>query len=118
MELFSQSTTSGLVGFSDANFAGDQDRHSVGGYMNVMIKIDNRPALHLINNPGYYVRLKHVDICHKFVMEANKYKVVQVDWCSTDQMYADALTKPLGGPQLDLFRKNVMGNHFLAHLDR
>jgi hypothetical protein len=162
----------GLVGFSDANFAGDQDRHSVGGYIfmlngnpiswasrrqktvslsteeaelnaaseatreaislkslctelgvlspkqNVMIKIDNRPALHVINNPGYYGRLKHVDICHKFVMEANQNKVVQVDWCSTDQMYADALTKPLGGPQLDLFRKNVMGNQFLAHLDR
>ena len=113
---------SGLIGYSDANFAGDQDRHSIGGYMfmldgcpiswasrrqktvsvsteeaelnaaseatregialkslcselgvigekdDVVIKIDNKPAYDALINPGYYGRLKHVDICHKFVM--------------------------------------------------
>src|SRR5512141_766207 len=77
---------------------------------NVVIKIDNKPAFDAILNPGYYGRLKHVDICHKFVMEANQNGLVKVEWCQKHMMVADPLTKPLGGPQLDFFRSNVMGN--------
>ena len=82
----------------------------IGEKDNVVIKIDNKPAFDAIINPGYYGRLKHVDICHKFVMEANQNGLVKVEWCPTHQMVADLLTKPLGGPQLDFFRISLMGN--------
>ena len=157
-----------VVGYSDSNFASDQDRHSVGAYLFTMdgnaiswaarriknlcisteeaeltaaseatreaialrsmciqigilntnqpivLNIDNSPAVAAINNPGYYGRLKHLDIGQKFCMEAHKNGVIKVEWCSTTKMLADALTKPLSGPQLDNFKTRVMKSNYCA----
>ena len=151
-----------LVGYSDANFAMDQDRHSIGAYcfllnggiiswsshrikhvclsteeaeltaageaarelialrsilvqLGVVNKsvviplfVDNKPAVTVATNPGYYNRLKHVDIQNKFICEASEKGLLKVLWCEGSGMVADALTKPLNGPMLDSFRKTVM----------
>jgi hypothetical protein len=155
-----------VVGFSDANFASDEDRHSVGAYLfmldgnviawtarrmktvcisteeaeltaaseaareaialrsmcvqigvmganqPIVLNVDNSPAVTAIQNPGYYGRLKHLDISQKFCMEAHKNGVIKVQWCSTTDMLADALTKPLSGPQLDMFKAKVMKSKY------
>ena len=74
----------------------------------ITLYCDNSPAVTAINNPGYYGRLKHLDVNHKFAMEANKSGIVKVKWISTSDMFADALTKPLPACQLDKFKKVVM----------
>jgi len=74
----------------------------------ITLYCDNNPAVTAINNPGYYGRLKHLDVNHKFAMEANKFGIVKVKWISTSDMFADALTKPLPACQLDKFKKVVM----------
>jgi hypothetical protein len=151
-----------LVGYSDANFANDEDRHSVGAYCytvnggmvswashrikhvclsteeaeltaageaareglalrSILVQIgvlddsepvtlfvDNKAAVTVATNPGYYNRLKHVEIQNKFICEAVANGKINVQWCEGDFMLADALTKPLGGPMLERFRKKVL----------
>jgi hypothetical protein len=60
------------------------------------------------SNPGYYGRLKHLDIQQKFVMEAQQQHIVSVKWCGTDTMLADSLTKPSNGKRLEQFYNTVM----------
>jgi hypothetical protein len=75
----------------------------------VTLYVDNSPAVTAIQNPGYYGRLKHLDIQQKFVMEAQQQHIVSVKWCGTDVMLADSLTKPTNGKKLTDFSQTVMG---------
>ena len=77
------------------------------GSIPVTLFLDNKPAIAVATNPGYYNRLKHVDIQNKFLCEAQASGLLAVRWCQGSDMLADALTKPLGGPLLDQFRKRV-----------
>jgi hypothetical protein len=151
-------------GWSDANFANEEDRHSTGAYLfclngniiswqsrrqktvsvstveaeltaaseaareakalrgilvqcglmaagdKIVLWVDNSPAVAAIGNPGYYGRLKHLDVQQKFVMEANKVGDINVKWCSTADMLADCLTKPSSGKQLAKFYYGVMNS--------
>ena len=74
----------------------------------VILFIDNEPAVKAINNPGYYGRLKHLDISQKYVMEASKEGLLKVQWCSGSDMLADPLTKPVAAPAIEAFRRVVM----------
>jgi hypothetical protein len=74
----------------------------------IVMHVDNSPAVTAIQNPGYYGRLKHLDIHHKFVIEAHQQHLVDVQWCGADSMLADSLTKPVSGKKLDEFHKSVM----------
>jgi hypothetical protein len=74
----------------------------------ITLYVDNNPAVTAIQNPGYYGRLKHLDIQQKFVMEAQQQHIVSVKWCGTDTMLADSLTKPSNGKRLEQFYNTVM----------
>jgi hypothetical protein len=74
----------------------------------VPLYVDNKPAVTVANNPGYYNRLKHVDVQQKFICEAQTRGEVNVQWCDGTAMVADALTKPLPAPMLDNFRKRIL----------
>ena len=76
----------------------------------VPLFVDNSPAVTAIHNPGYYGRLKHLDIHQKFVMEAEQRHLVSVQWCNTDSMLADTLTKPSSGKRSAHFYKTVMSH--------
>jgi hypothetical protein len=71
----------------------------------ITLYVDNKAAVTVANDGGYYPKLKHVNRIHKFIMEAVAEKQVKVVWLPGTQMVADALTKQIGGPQLDQFRK-------------
>ena len=61
-----------------------------------MIKEDNQGAIALSKNPKYHPRTKHIDIkCH-FIRDKVAKKEIVLDYCPTEQMLADLLTKPLG----------------------
>jgi hypothetical protein len=75
----------------------------------IVLYLDNKAAVCVAQDGGYYPRLKHVNRKHKYVMEAVREHGVQVLWCRGEQMLADGLTKALGRPQLDAWRNLLYG---------
>ncbi len=61
----------------------------------VRIYGDNQGALALVENPGNHQRTKHIDVQYHYVRYLVGTGRVEVPYCSTDEMAADALTKPL-----------------------
>jgi hypothetical protein len=53
----------------------------------------------LAKNPVHHARTKHIDIQYHFVREKVESGDVQLMYMSTEDMIADALTKPLPRPK-------------------
>jgi len=60
---------------------------------------DNQSALKLLKNPIASVRSKHIDIAYHFARERVARKEVIFDYCKTDDMTADIMTKALPEPK-------------------
>lgn len=73
----------------------------------VCLKIDNNAAVQAASDGGYFPKLKHVNIEHKFVMQACAQHGLRVEWISGKTNPADVLTKALSASQLDSVRKFV-----------
>ena len=56
---------------------------------------DNQGAIALAHNPKYHARTKHIDVQYHFVRECVEMSKVKLIYCSTEEMVADAFTKPL-----------------------
>jgi hypothetical protein len=56
---------------------------------------DNQGAIALANNPEYHARTKHIDIQYHFVRECVENGDIELEYCPTADMIADALTKAL-----------------------
>jgi hypothetical protein len=65
---------------------------------------DNQGAIALANNPEYHARTKHIDVQYHFVRECVEMGKIKLVYCPTEEMIADALTKPLSR---DRFEKLV-----------
>ena len=63
---------------------------------------DNQSAIALAKNPINHARSKHIDIQHHFIREKVESKVIDIVYMATDEMIADALTKPLARPRLEM----------------
>lgn len=63
---------------------------------------DNQGSLALARNPVHHSRVKHIDIRHHFVRECLEDHTVDVQYCDTQNMVADVLTKPLPRPKHDM----------------
>ena len=56
---------------------------------------DNQGAIALAHNPEYHARIKHIDVQYHFIRECIEMGKVKQVYCPTEEMVADALTKPL-----------------------
>jgi hypothetical protein len=74
----------------------------------VPLRTDNQAALHIINGSMGSRRVKHVEVPFHFARDMTEKGKVQFAYCSTNEMAADALTKPLGPSALGKCKK-LMG---------
>ena len=65
----------------------------------VELHSDNQAALSLLKNPIASARSKHIDVIYHFARERVARKEVKFDYCRTDKMIADIMTKALGEKQ-------------------
>src|SRR5277367_2195295 len=56
---------------------------------------DNQGAIALAHNPEYHARTKHIEVQYHFIRECVEMGKVKLVYCPTEEMIADALTKPL-----------------------
>jgi hypothetical protein len=56
---------------------------------------DNQAAIKLANDNNYHACTKHIDICYHFIRQTVDDDIITLIYCSTDDMVADFLTKPL-----------------------
>jgi hypothetical protein len=57
---------------------------------------DSQSALALVRNPVVSQRSKHIDVLHHFVRERSERGEIGLEYCSTEHMVADSLTKVVG----------------------
>ena len=64
-----------------------------------IIKGDNDGSIILTQNPQFHQRSKHIAICHHYVRDLVKNKIVAIHTCRDPEQTADVLTKPLAKPK-------------------
>jgi hypothetical protein len=69
---------------------------------------DNQACILLAGEPVFRERSKHIDVRWHFVREATRNFILQLVPCSTHNMIADALTKPLGWVKFVKFNEMIM----------
>ena len=69
---------------------------------------DNQSAIAMTKNPKFHGRAKHIDIKYHFIREQVQNGRVELEYCPTEKMIADILTKGLPQDQFKRFR-NMMG---------
>ena len=59
------------------------------------INSDNQGAINLLKHPMSSAKSKHIDVIHHFARERVQRKEVNFEYCTTEQMLADCMTKAL-----------------------
>ena len=62
----------------------------------ICIKEDNQSTIAIAKNPVQHSRTKHIDIKYHFIRDEVRKKQFQFEYCASENMVADVLTKPLG----------------------
>ena len=61
----------------------------------LVIYEDNQSAIAMSKNPQFHERAKHIDIKFHYVCDQCNEKVTELEYCPTQDMIADILTKGL-----------------------
>jgi transposase InsO family protein len=61
----------------------------------MMLYCDNQAALKLAQDDNYHARTKHIDIRYHFIRDVVQRGLIELQYCPTDDMTADILTKAL-----------------------
>ena len=71
---------------------------------------DNKSAILLENNGKLSSsnRTKHINVRYYFVKDCIERKELTVEFCGTDEMWADFYTKPLQGGKFQQFRNTIL----------
>lgn len=72
-----------------------------------LINEDNQGTIAMAKNPVSHARTKHIDIKYHFVRNAVHDNIIELNYCRTENMVADALTKPLARGRFELLRTRM-----------
>lgn len=70
----------------------------------VVIYEDNQSCRKMIQKTNPSSRTKHIDVRYYFIKDYIKKKIISCEYCSTENMVADILTKPLNRTKFEKFR--------------
>ena len=70
----------------------------------VVVNEDNQACIQLGNNMKSSRAAKHYEVRLHFLQDTIKSKVIRFSYCDTNEMIADALTKPLDVEKFEYFR--------------
>ena len=73
----------------------------------VQIQVDNQGAICVAKNTSSSRRTKHIDIRYHFVRDQTLRGTIKFQYCSTENMLADILTKSLARVKFEKFRKDL-----------
>jgi hypothetical protein len=68
----------------------------LGDTLEVQMYSDNQSCIALAENPEGHSRSKHIDVQYHYSRQLIEYRKIKLDYCPTEDMLADVLTKPLG----------------------
>jgi hypothetical protein len=77
---------------------------------------DNQGALALVENPENHARTKHIDVQYHYIRHLVGKGSIITAFCPTDEMAADALTKPLAKTKLLKCLRTTFGQGFRQEL--
>ena len=78
-------------------------------YAKTVVYEDNQGTIALVKNPVCRQRCKHVDIKYHFIRSTIKEGKMTLVYCPTDEMIADAMTKPVSKVKLMRFSGVMFG---------
>ncbi len=73
----------------------------------VPILVDNQGAIKVAKNDSSSTRTIHIDIQYHFVRDSLSKKLFKIDYCPTNGMTADLLTKPLQRLLITRFKQDL-----------
>lgn len=68
---------------------------------------DNQGAIAIAKNPVDHSRTKHIDIRYHYIRECVQNGEVELQYCPTNDMKADILTKPLARQKFEYLRRGI-----------
>lgn len=71
------------------------------------IYVDNTSSINLAKNAAYHDRTKHIDVRYHHLRDSIERKKIEVEFVSTNENIADALTKSLNGPKTKQFANDM-----------
>ncbi|KAL8139011.1 hypothetical protein V2J09_005012 [Rumex salicifolius] len=72
-----------------------------------ILKVDNKSAIALAQNPVHHERSKHIDTRYHFIRECVENGNVKLEYTKTETQLADILTKPLGRQRFAELRDKI-----------
>ena len=73
----------------------------------ITVKANNQDAIALSADPKFHSRIKHIDVQWHFVREMVEKGKMRLEYCPTDEMAANGLTKPLNKIKFGRFIEQV-----------
>jgi hypothetical protein len=72
-----------------------------------VILCDNQSCIKMTENPVFQDGSKHIEIRYHFIRDMVQRGVLKLQYISTDEQIADALTKPLSRVKFEHFRDKL-----------
>ena len=76
-------------------------------FNSIPVYVDNQGAIETTKNGTHSEKTKHIDIAYKYGREALQSGFIELQYCPTEDMLADLLTKALGVEKLERFKKSL-----------
>ena len=68
---------------------------------------DNQSSIAIAKNPQFHGRAKHIDIKHHFIRDQVSIGSIELQYCPTNEMLADVLTKGLAHEKFSILRERA-----------